>query len=84
MENNFFKWCKDNYKLLIAVGAFLAIISFILQIIQAVGITINIPLYFSYFHNEFDIDLKLYILSSLNLLFSIFIYLILSKKIKIN
>jgi len=77
-----FNWCIENYKILLAVGALLAIIFYFLQIVQNVGFTINIPKYFQYFH-KLDSDIKIYTLAGANFIFTIvFVLLMNSSKNK--
>ena len=78
---NIFKWCVDNYQKLLAIGALLFIISQIIDIINKVGFTLNIPLYFTYFSN-LEIGTKMYSLAVLNFFFTLMIGMILLNKIK--
>jgi hypothetical protein len=77
-----FNWCIENYKMLLAVGSLLAIFYYILQIIQNVGFTINIPKYFEFF-NGLEPTMKMYVLAGANFVFTIvFVLLINSSKKK--
>lgn len=72
-----FNWCLEKYKILLAVGALLAIIYYILEIINKVGITIDFPKYFQYF-DTLDLNVKIYTLAVANFIFTIVFVLLMT------
>jgi hypothetical protein len=72
-----YNWCLENYKKLLAVGALLAIIYYLLEIINKVGITIDFPKYFQYF-DALDPNVKIYTLAAANFIFTIVFVLLMT------
>lgn len=78
-----FNWCIKEYKILLAIGALLAIIYYTLEVIKNVGFTINLPKYIGYFHG-LEPNIKIYILAGANFIFTIVFVLLITTKNKKN
>ena len=67
-------WLTKRSGIFVTIGAVLFIVTQLLDIVQAVGITINLPAYIEYFKTS-SIEAKLYVFSLLNFMLTIILFI---------